>query len=295
MLTDFRYEFYNAGERIDEMMRFSISSSSAGFNAEGNDSQSVGFWHLNAPAESFFTVPAEMTSGNEVVRVNFATDIKQRLGRQGVVLVDPKWDPAVEDPDEELTKYPVAPNRDLARKRGAEIWQLHLETIVKAHLGDCENAMAAGGTPRAARGFTKKCFKMLGVADPGEAYFKGLKHGARPAGNGDASNSVVLEIQRQNQAMMGIMLAIASGQKIDPEMLKALMPAPGAAPAGPVMSGIATGEITKPMGEFDPAKAGLDGKPVEVKHGQVGLDAYDRKAAAKKGRASAAERELVTR
>jgi hypothetical protein len=290
--SGFRYEFYNAGLRHQELMRFSISSSSLGFNADGNDNHSVGFWPLDAPKENFFTVPAEMPSGNEILRVNFADDIKRKFGKMGMVLIDRQWDPGQEDPDKDLNEYPIAPNRDAAVKRGAAIWQLHLRKIVEGHLADCQNAMAAGGAPRAAAGFTKKAFTLLGIADPGEQYFAGLKEAGKTAASGQV-NEVLLQMQAQNQAMLGIVLAIASGQKIDPELLKALAPKPGAVPLGTITSGVGTGEIKKPVGEFDPAKAGLDGKLVEVKPGQVGLDAYDRATSKKKDRAAQAEKELV--
>jgi len=292
MLSDFRYEFYNAGHRIVEMMRFSISASSAGFNADGNDTHSVGFWPLDAPKEGFFSVPADIRSGNETMRVGFADDIKRRFGRMGVVLVDSKWDPAQEDPDKEASEYPVAPDRDSAVTRGEAIWQLHLRKIVEGHLADCQNAMAAGGAPRAASGFTKRAFKLLGVADPGEQYFAGLKEAGKTAASSD-TNNILLQMQMQQQSMMAIVLAMASGQQIDPELLKALVMPAGKAPVGAVTSAIATGEIRKPVGEFDPRKSGLDGKPVEVKTGQVGLDAYDRKTAAKGERAKNAAKEFA--
>ncbi len=292
--SGFYYEFYNAGVRHQELMPFSISATSAGFNADGNDPHSIGHWSLDAPPEGFFRVPAEIQSGNEMLRVNFAEDIKRKFGKLGMVLIDSKWDPDQEDPDKELSEYPIAPTRELAVKRAEAIWQLHLRRIVEAHLSDCQNAMAAGGAPRAASGFTKKAFKLLGIADPGEQYFAGLKEAGKNAAvtaSGE-TNTLLLEMQRQNQAMMSIILAVATGQKIDPELLKALM-APAAKGPAAVTSGIATGEIKKPVGEFDPAKAGLDGKPVEVKPGQVGLDAFDRKTAPKKARTANAERGLA--
>lgn len=290
MESDFRYEFYNAGSRISELMRFSISSSSAGFNADGNDAQSVGYWPLNAPREGFFTVPSEVKSGHEILRVGFADDIRRRFGKQGVVLIDSKWDPEKEDPDKEASEYPIAPTKELAVERAQAIWQLYLRRMVESHLSDCQNAMAAGGAPRAASGFTKKAFKLLGIADPGEQYFAGLKEAGKNAGG--VSDGVFAQLQQQNQTMLAIVLAIAAGQKIDPELLKAITP--GTPPAMPVASGIATGEIKKPVGEFDPKKAGLDGVPVEKKHGQVGLEAYDRQAKQKADRTKNAAKELVT-
>jgi hypothetical protein len=278
METGFHYKFYNAGVRIRESMRFSISSSSAGFNSDGNDTQSVGFWTLDAPKEDFFSVPAEIPSGQEILRVNFAADIQRRFGRQGVILIDPQWNPDKEDPDKDVSDYPVAPSEGLAVERGNVIWRLHLEKIVQQHLNDCQNAMAAGGAPRAAAGFTKKAFKLLGIADPGEQYFQGLKEAGKSATHSQ-NNDVLVAIQQQNQAMMGILLAVVSGEKIDPELLKALVPKPGQPIPGQVTSGIATGKIDKPV-TFDPKKAGLD--------------VYDRKTQSKSERAKAAEKELAT-
>ena len=280
METDFRYEFYNAGRRISELLRFSISPSSAGFNSDEHDLGCCGFWPLEAPQEGFFSVPADINSGHEVVRVGFAEDIQRRFGKWGVVRIDPNWNAAEkEDPEKEVSEYPIAANRDAAIERGKAIWLLHLRKIVEDHLRDCQNAMSAGGAPRAASGFTKKAFKLLGIADPGEQYFQGLKEAGKSAGSGQM-NEALMQMQTQQSAMMGILLAVASGQKIDPELLKALLPQPGKpAPGMPVISGVATGEIKKPVGEFDPKRAGLE--------------AYDRKTQDKSNRAKAAEKGLA--
>jgi hypothetical protein len=278
--NEFYYEFYNAGDRIDEHMRFSISASSAGFNSDDNSLQSCGFWRLDAPKESFFKVPAEISSGQEVMRVNFADDIKRRFGTRGVVLIDKKWNPENEDPDTELSQYPMAPTREAAIERGNALWQIYIRKIVEGHLADCQNAMAAGGAPRAASGFTKRAFKLLGVADPGEQYFQGLKEAGKHAASNETS-ALLLQIQQQNQAMMAVVLAVASGQKIDPDLLKALVTVPAAKiPLGQPTSFVATGEVKKPIGEFSAAKAGLD--------------VYDRKTQGRKERAQAAEKELTT-
>jgi hypothetical protein len=293
MESGYHYEFYNAGDRIRESMRFSISESSVGFNSEEKPGGCLGYWTLDAGKEDFFLVPAEIQSGMEVLRVNFADDIKRKLGKRGVVLVDPKWKPENEDPEKEVSEYPIAPDKNAAVARAEEIWKLHLRRVVESHLADCQNSMAAGGAPRAAAGFTKKAFKLLGVADPGEQYFHGLKEAGKAAGN-NQGNDVLLALQQQNQAMMAIILAVATGQKVDPELLKALAPQPGKTPIAQVVSGIATGEIKKPVGDFDPTKAGLDGKAVEVKPGQVGLEAYDRHTKPKADRAKNAAKDLAT-
>lgn len=221
----FSYEFYNAGNRIQENMRFSISPTSAGFNSDGNEVHSYGFWPLDAPKEGFFRVPVEIKSGNETLRVQFADDVQRRFGKMGVILVDPDWDASKEDPEKDIQEYPIAPSRDAAVLRGEKIWKLWLRKIVEEHIADCQNAMAAGGAPRAARGFTKRAFEILGIGDPGEQYFLGLKEAGKTAGNGHV-NEALLEIQGQNQAMMAIVLAIASGQKIDPELLKSMIVKP---------------------------------------------------------------------
>lgn len=282
MQSDFFYEFYNAGQRIVEHLRFSISASSPGFNGDDKEGYSEGFWRMDAPKEGFFRVPTEIQSGNEVIRVRFAEDIRRRFGRIGIVLVNAKWDPETEDPDKDVSEYPEAPTREKAVERGQTIWQLWLRRIVQRHLDDCQNALAAGGAPRGAAGFTKRAFNLLGVADPGEQYFLGLKEQGKAAANASA-DSVLAAMQQQQTAMMRIILAIASGQKIDPELLKNLVPKAGPTGplvAAPVMSGVATGEIKKPIGEFDSKKAGLD--------------AYDRKTKDRDSRKKEAAEALAT-
>lgn len=297
MQSDFFYEFYNAGQRIVEHLRFSISASSLGFNGDDKEGYSCGFWRLDAPKESFFRVPAELQSGQEVVRVRFAEDIRRRFGMRGIVLIDPKWDPENEDPEKELSEYPVAPTKELGVERAAAIWQLWLKKIVEGHLADCQNAMAAGGAPRAAAGFTKRAFKMLGIADPGEQYFLGLKEAGKAHGAvSEDVKALITQMQAEQRvaqarqdALAGVLIALATGQKVDPELAKALMtPPPSVSTAaglnvpqpGAVVSNVTTGTIKKPLGEFDPKKAGLD--------------VYDKKTAGKKERAEKAAKALTT-
>lgn len=253
--SEFFYEFYNAGDKIHEMLRFSISDSAAGKGGYvADDRAGVGYWPLQAPKESWFQVPTEIESGNESVRVDFRRDILRRLGERGVCVLDPRHDPATEDPDKPLSYYPIASTREAVEARGKELWMQYTRKIVEQHLNDCQSAMAAGGAPMSAKGFTKHCLALHGVTDPGERYFLGLKNGQQPAnGNGISPDvqAILASMQAQQQTLMTCLLAIASGEKIDPELLKSLAQPvqTSAALAAPLTSGIATGEIKKPVGD----------------------------------------------
>ena len=246
------FAFYNGGFKISQSFKFTISDSSAGFNAGivGSEHQaSTGFWHMIAPKEGWFSVPNEMPSGQEIVRVNFKRDILANFGRQGVVMLDPDWKPENEDPDKPLELYPQAPTKELVVERAAKLWEAYTKGIVAQHLADAEASRAAGGSPIGARGFTKACLKLWNITDPAEQYFKTLQGGNGPT---DDTKTLLAHMQQQNQTMMAIVLAVATGQKIDPEILKAMAPLAsplGTAPAAPVTSGIATGEIKKPIGD----------------------------------------------
>ncbi len=238
-------EFYNAGNTIDERFSFSLP--------DGNDVHATGSWRFLAPKESFCLVPTEKELGLTTIHVGFVGDVRRRFGSRGVVQIDPKHDPATEDPDATLSKYPVAPNRELAVGRGKDLWLLFTKEIVDQHLADGQNAMAAGGAPRAAVGFTKHCLKIHGIQDPAERHFLSLKNGGGQAVSTDMRAFMEAQ-QKQSNLMMGVLMAIVSGQKVDPELLKASLSAPGTAGAIPTpvsTSGIATGEIKKPLGDSD--------------------------------------------
>lgn len=238
-------QFFNAGDKIDEVIMFSISESSLGANSDDKSSKhSVGRWRLYAPAESWFAVPLEMDTGNETIRVNFSKDVYERFGKRGVVMLDPKHNPENEDPDRGLAFYAKAPTREAVELRAKALWQLYTRSIVDQHLADCQSALSVGGSPRGAVGFTAHCLKLNSISDPAEKYFKGLQDG-KPL-NGEIAN-IFAPILQQNQAMMAIVLAVATGQKVDPELLKNLITPTDAVIPAAVTSGIATGEIKKPL------------------------------------------------
>lgn len=222
------YRFYNAGKKIDEQWPFSISPTSAGFNPEdGQGAHSIGKFNFVAPKEGWTFVPTEIQSGNETLRVNFADDLKRKYGPRGVVMLDPRWDPAKEDPDKDLGSYPMAPTEELVIERAQTLWGLFLDRICSNHFEDVQNAMAQGSRPRAASGFTIHALKLRGFRDPAAEFLQGLKEGrqgsAPQAGTSPEMLGVLRGIQEQNKLMMTLILSVASGQKVDPELLKSVM------------------------------------------------------------------------
>lgn len=253
--------FYNAGNRIDETFAFS--------QPEGGDIHFIGRWPLRAPKEGWFEVPSELELQNTTIAVQFVRDIKQKFGPRGVVMLDPRWDPAKEDPEGELWKYPLAPNEELVIARAEKLWTLYLRKIVQGHLDDCQSAMAAGGAPRAATGFTKSALKLLNIQDPGEQYFLNLQKGVGSnAGVSDDVKAILASQGTMMQTMMALMLQLASGKPLDPEAIKAAM-TPVQTPET-LTSGVMTG------------------KPKPIENRPDGLEAYDRKVKPKKERNEAA-------
>lgn len=214
METGFGFKFYNAGKRISELFRFSTTDSSAG-QAEKGDGTS--FWALEAPEKGWFFVPTEISAGTETIRVNFAEDIKRKFGHMGVVLLDPRYNRAEEDPDKELQGYAIAASEAGVIERAEEIWKLYLRSVVDNHMADCDQALSAGGRPRKASGFTRYALKVLAVDDPGQQLLNSNTQGV----TGDVA-AVLSAMQAQQSATNAILIALASGQKLDADMLKAL-------------------------------------------------------------------------
>lgn len=253
------HRFYNAGTRLDEKFRFS--------DVDGGDIHFLGYWGLNAPKEGWFDVPTEIEFRNSSIAVQFVRDLKQKYGPRGVVMLDPSWDPKKEDPEAELWKYPMAPTETLVVERADKLWKLFLRKIVESHLADCQSAMAAGGAPRAAAGFTKAALKTLNIQDPGEQYFLNLQKGQGGNGAAGVSDDVKAILAQQGtmmQTMMALMLQMAGGKPLDAEAIKAAM-APVQTPAT-LTSGVMTG------------------KPQPIDNRPDGLEAYNRKVKDKKVR-----------
>jgi hypothetical protein len=217
------HRFYNAGSKIDEVFPFSLP--------EGADIHVIGRWNLLAPKEGWFEVPRELMVRDLTIAVQFAQDIKRRFGNRGVVMLDPAYDPSKEDEDKPLESYPVAPTEELVIERAEKLWDNYLEKICQSHLEDVQNAMSSGGAPRGARGFTVHALKLKGYRDPAQDYFLGMKEGQQgkaPAGASAEFAGMMAQMAKQNSMMMSIVLALATGQKIDPELLKqAIVPENG--------------------------------------------------------------------
>jgi len=262
--------FYNGGDRIAETFLFSLP--------DGPDGHVIGHWNFTALKESFFEVPETITAQNQEKHVTFWQDIHRRFGNRGIVLIDARHDPASEDPEKDPPA--VAPDDESAVERARVLWSAYTLSIVQQHLNDCEAARAAGGAPRAAMGFTKRCLKLNGVTDPAQQYLDALRKGQNPGAGSDAVMLAMMQMQQQQQQMMALVLAIASGQKIDPALIAQLKPEPTAGQAAPVTaaqtSGVATGKTAKHVEDRDQSKR------------ETGLEVYDRSVKGRKERAKAA-------
>lgn len=230
--------FYNAGNKIEEHMKFS--------QPEGGDIHFIAYWLLVAHKESWFEVPTEIDVRGLGIAVSFAKDIQQRFGQRGVVRLDPNWDEKKAE-GSEPEKFPLAATEDAAIEKAGILWKRYLRRVATEHLNDCDNIKTAGGTPRAAGGFTKFALETLGIEDPYDRYFSELKKGGNKNGTSDEVKAILAAQGQMMQTLMTLILAQASGQKIDPEMIKAAMEP--AKTAETLTSGIATGTITKPLGK----------------------------------------------
>ena len=222
------FRFYNAGNKIDEQWSFSISPTSAGFNPEdGNGAHSIGKFLFIAPKRGWFFIPVEIQSGNETIRVNFPEDCRRKYGARGVVMLDANYKAENEDPDKPIETYPIAPTEELVIQRAEALWDLFLEKICSAHFDDVQNAMSLGNRPRAASGFTVHALKEKGYRDPAAEYLQGMREGRN--GNSPQNGTspellgMVRAMQEQSRVMMSVVLAVATGQKVDPELLKAVV------------------------------------------------------------------------
>ena len=232
--------FYNAGDKIDETFRFS--------DPEGGDIHFLGFWPFKIGREEWIDVPTEMDFRNGTISVQFVRDIKQKFGLRGVVMLDTRWDPAKEDPEAELIKYPFAPSEGLVVQRAKDLWTLYLRKVAEGHLSDCQAAMAAGGAPRAATGFTRRALKLLNIQDPGEQYFLNLQKGEQKLAGTGVSTEVREILAQQGamlQALTTVLTQVASGKKISPKAMKAAIE-PTKTPET-LTSGVMTGRVAKPV------------------------------------------------
>lgn len=229
--------FYNAGEKIDVMIPFTLP--------QGGDIHCNGSWSFCALKESWVEVPTEIEVGSEAIAVRFAKDVRERYGKRGLIQLDPAWDAKKEDPDAEPEKYPVAATEELVMSKGEIIWKRWLRAVVQGHLDDCQSAMSANSAPKAAAGFTKHAMQILGIADPGEQFFLNLQKGGNGHGTSDDVKAILAAQGQMMNTMMGLVVALASGKPIDADAIKAAME-PVKTP-DTLTSGVMTGKIAKPV------------------------------------------------
>lgn len=230
--------FYNAGEKIDVMIPFTL--------LQGADIHCNGSWSFCALKEAWVDVPTEIEVGHESIAVRFAKDVRERYGKRGLIQLDAAWDAKKEDPDAEPEKYPVAATEELCIAKGDVIWKRWLRSVVQSHIDQCENSMSAGGAPKAAWGFTKHAFQVLGIQDPGERYFSDLtKKGGNGHGTSDDVKAILVAQGQMLQTLVTVLVAQASGKPLDAEAIKAAME-PVKTP-DTLTSGVMTGKVTKPV------------------------------------------------
>jgi hypothetical protein len=222
------FRFYNAGAKIDEQFPFSISPTAAGFNPEdGKGEHSIGKWNFIASSHAWVFVPLELTSGQEIKRVDFPKHVQKKFGHRGVVMLDPQHDPRKEEPDKPLGNYAVAPTEELVIERAEQLWQEFLEQICRSHIADVQAAMSQGNAPRAAAGFTIHALKECGYRDPAQEYFQGLRAGKTSGvpkeGTSPELLGIVKGLAEQSRVTTQLLIALASGKGVDPELLKAIV------------------------------------------------------------------------
>jgi hypothetical protein len=170
-LSNRKFKFYNAGDRIQQTLRFS--------NPNGHDIHCICHFHLDAPAGRVFTVPEMIDVQGAEVHVHFVDDIVRDFGSRGVILIDSAFEPPLryneegqqtkEIDEEQWAKMPVARSEEEAKAKGQLIWREYIDVAVRAYLDQCEHIRAAGGMPIAASGWVKHALKLAGIVDPAEA------------------------------------------------------------------------------------------------------------------------------
>jgi hypothetical protein len=194
-----KIKFYNAGDKIEEPISFSLP-------ANHGDAHATGRWNMLAPAASFFFVPTEIKLADGTrITCDFAMTIARKFGLRGVIMIDEEM--GADDGTGTLVipeEQPFAHSDEDAVEKGKEFWKKYLEGIANVHIEECQRARASGGFGREASGFTKRAFKLLGWRDPAAEMLDGLRSN-KPQGaevGGDAL-TLLAGIMAQLQAMNG--------------------------------------------------------------------------------------------
>lgn len=159
MREDRKIKFYNAGDRIQTTLRYSIPT--------GHDIHVIANYTLDAPEAAFFTVPEESEVDGATIRHSFDRDIMRDYGERGVILVDANHQ-AKEDFDQEEV-FPIANSNEAAKEKGKRKWMKFVNARVKDFLDQCDTIKSVGGVPRAATGVTLRYLRIAGVLDPSDA------------------------------------------------------------------------------------------------------------------------------
>jgi len=147
------YRFYNGGDAINARIPFDNP------NNDIKKDNIVSYFHLQAPAESFFEVPDAITSGRNRSFSNFDLTIMSKWARFGVVRIDPTIDPT-------MSSTPVAANDREAKILGDRIHEEYLMQLVQDYVNRVEEAKSQGMTILPAQNYLKHALKKLGIADP---------------------------------------------------------------------------------------------------------------------------------
>lgn len=176
-------KFFNAGDKIEEPISFSLP-------ANHGDAHATGRWNMLAPAGAFFFVPTEikLVDGTRIP-CDFGMTIARKFGIRGVIMIDEEL--GADDGEGNRTipeEQPFAHTDEQAQEKGKAFWKSYLERIANVHIEECQRARAGGGFGREASGFTKRAFKLLGWRDPASEMLDGLRSN-KPVGGevgGDA-------------------------------------------------------------------------------------------------------------
>ena len=162
MRLDRKIRFYNAGDRIQAVIRYS--------DPGGHDIHCIANYMLDAPAQDFFQVPEEAEIAGANVRFSFERDIMRDYGGRGVIMVDANYKPQEEMEADDV--FPIAQSDRAAIEKGMRKWMGFVKDRVKEFMDQCEMVRSVAGVPRPATGVMLRYLKLLGMVDPSEAMLR---------------------------------------------------------------------------------------------------------------------------
>lgn len=197
-----RYRFYNAGEKWSFSLAYSIPSTPD----TADDVHCVAHYEVVCPAEGWFEVPDELNVGGALIQVRFAQYLTQNFGDRGIVMLDRN-----RSAEEIGATEAVGASEAGAIEKAKELWLAYLNGVATQHLDWCSRVRAAGNSPPAATGFTKRALKRLGIADPADVLLEQLRVKQPEASGGAAEVDELREIVRRQGEMLEKLLAAGNG------------------------------------------------------------------------------------